>query len=271
MFKSHQSSSRSRAVITAALALFLIWSIGCTYTPTQVEATAAPTEEVTPVPTEAPTTEPTVEPTPEPTEEPAPEPTPEPIVTYSEYRIVPFTGDTLPEHYIPVTDADDAYTLCVFVGAEGQSEWRIYAERDVFYDGELHETETGFLKCHVKSAVIRMYGDPSYVYEEDTESGFVNYEEEVFGLASVYVYTENETNPYERAVNFVYGTYDDTNPDTMTEEPVYTYLYPAADGTPLPGAVPVEVEVTENGILLWYTVPGGDKVLIAFGELAPEE
>lgn len=235
-----------------------------TQMPTEIAVVATPADTIEPVPVV--TQEPVETITPE-TETPAPEP----VVTYSEYRIIPFTGDTLPEHYIPVTDADDAYTLCVFVGAEGQSEWRLFAERDVFYDGELHETETGFLKCHVKSAVIRMYGDPSYVYEEDTESGFVNYEEEVFGLASVYVYTENETNPYERAVNFVYGTYDDTNPDTMTEEPVYTYLYPAADGMPLPGAVPVDVEVTDDGILLWHTVPGGDKVLIAFGELAPEE
>lgn len=203
----------------------------------------------------------------EPSEEPViePEPTPEPVITYGEINFVPAYGD-MPVNYTRVTDDDSQYTLCVFVDNEGNSQWRIFAEQETFADGEPTTPTAGWLKCHVKSAVIRIEGNPSYKVEPDIESGFVAYENEVFGDASEYDFSvNNETDKYENLNNVVFATYSDVNPETMTEEPVYHYMYPAADGIAAPGAVPVEIDDDFN---LWYIVPGGDRVLVGSGAVA---
>lgn len=187
-----------------------------------------------------------------------PEPTPEPVITYSDYRLVPFAGEELPEHYFCVTDENYPFTLCVFIDEDGVSQWRIFAEQDVFADGELSETINGFLKCHVNSAVIRLEGEPSYKFEAFGDLGFVNYDEEKFGVATLYTYDESkgESAPY---TNVLYATYDDVNDETKTEEPKYSYMYPVVDGNVAAGAVPV---VVDDDLNFWYIVPGGDKVLV---------
>lgn len=189
----------------------------------------------------------------------ASEPTQTAVITYSDYRLVPFTGAELPEYYFCVTNESYPFTLCVFIDEDGESQWRIFAEQDVFADGELAETINGFLKCHVNSAVIRFIGEPSYKFEAFGDLGFVNYDEEKFGVASLYVYDteENETAPY---TNVLYATYDKVPAD----ESAYSYMYPAVNGVLAPGAIPVQIDDELN---LWYIVPGGDKIFVGQCEL----
>ena len=233
------------------------------------EPSSTPNVERVIIVTAASTAEPTA--TPEEPEAPTgtPEPTPEAekVITYGDFRFVATSADAIPTGYIRVSE-EYPFTLCAFIGEDGTTQWRIYAERDVYEDGELTALETGFLPCHVKSAVIRLEGDPSYKIEVAKDAAFIRYEDEQFGAATAYVYADGEANPYAGFVNVAYGTYDDTNPETMTAEPQYSLLYPAADGVSAPGAVPVDMDGDRT---LWYTVPGGDKVWIETAQEAASE
>lgn len=184
-----------------------------------------------------------------------------PVISYSDYRYVIFDGEA-PEHYINITKnyfEDRFGSLFAFCGEGGETQWRIYAERDRYEDDVIVETEKGFLAANVGSVVIRVFGDPCFTIDPDEEAGFVEYETEVFGKS---VPAKNKREKYS-VTKTAYGTYDDVavvGKNNVT----YSYFYPAADGEIADGALPVKTDKNGN---IGYYVPGGDLIIIDKGDV----
>lgn len=165
---------------------------------------------------------------------------PEQENAYSEYRFPVYDGEPIPGYTALNYQAEKLGSLFVFCGSDGTINWRIYAERDIFQNGIITNTESGFLPCAVVTAETRKKGEPNCRIVIAENAGFVDISQEDFGTATV--------KKSKKVQGAVYGTYDG----------ILTYLYPSVDGkTPAPGAIPVTV--SKKGKIT-FTLPGGDKV-----------
>ena len=145
---------------------------------------------------------------------------------------------------------DSPYRLFVFMDADGELQYRVYATREIMEDGTAANLEVGYLRAELRERPQPQPGESSYVILIDEGAGFVDTKQERFGRVET---DRNRTNPQ---MPYAVGTDGDL-------------YYPAANGEAYFGAVPVSR--LPNGDIV-FTLPGGDTVtLLNIAELFATE